>query len=264
MLFIPPHLLPDQQRWLQALNEHDQTSNGGATSSGPEWKEALLRPVKVCRQVCFFDHLFSKSVTRFVWLIIINFLPLLKLCRQTSLLALAPACIVTGLHHVVMERRDQGGTSGNILRTGCNRTSGQVVVVVACPWKSFVAQEKISPSFQVLAGLLTWWLGGVGVEGETSLIHLKLDLKKDRDNSFYLSRLKLNQKGSRGLAIAGACSCVSGLGLLLLPQLGLDVNNGGKDGSEMLAAAVPALLGVGDGLINLQVLLFYFQGCDLP
>ena len=163
-----------------------------------------------------------------------------------------------------MERRDQAGTGGNILLTGCNRTSGQVVVVVACPWKSFVAQEKISPSFQVLAGLLTWWLGGVGVEGETSLIHLKLDLKKDRDNSFYLSRLKLNQKGSRGLAIAGACSCVSGLGLLLLPQLGLDVNNGGKDGSEMLAAAVPALLGVGDGLINLQVLLFYFQGCDLP
>ena len=85
------------------------------------------------------------------------------------------------------------------------------------------------------------------------------------DDSFFLFHLKLNQKGSRRLTIAGACSCVSGLGLLLLlPQLELDVDNGGKAGSEMLAAAVPALLGVGDGLINLQVLLFYFQGCDLP
>ena len=70
---------------------------------------------------------------------------------------------------------------------------------------------------------------------------------------------KWTQKGSRRLTIAGACSCVSGLGLLLLlPKLELDVDNGGKDGSEMLAAAVPALLGVGDGLINLQVLLFLF------
>ena len=174
MLFIPPHLLPDQQRWLQALNEHDQTSNGGATSSGPEWKEALLRPVKVCRQVCLFDSLF---------------LPLLKVCCQTSLLALAPACIVTGLHHVVMERRDHDGSGGNILLTGCNRTSGQVVVVV-CPNQIYTpyigiafslalsAQEKISSSFQVIAGLLTWWLGGVGVEGETPLFHLKLDPRK--------------------------------------------------------------------------------------
>ena len=83
-----------------------------------------------------------------------------------------------------MERRDQAGTGGNILLTGCNRTSGQVVVVVACPWKSVVAQEKISPSFQVIAGLLTWWLGGVGVEGETPFF----------------------QKVLRGLTIAFPCS----------------------------------------------------------
>ena len=87
-----------------------------------------------------------------------------------------------------MERRDHDGSGGNILLTGCNRTSGQVVVVVVfyhiywqCSlsvWKSVVAQEKISPSFQVIAGLLTWWLGGVGVEGETPLFHLKLDPRK--------------------------------------------------------------------------------------
>ena len=47
-----------------------------------------------------------------------------------------------------------------------------------CVWKSVVAQEKISPSFQVIAGLLTWWLGGVGVEGETSLFQIKLDPRK--------------------------------------------------------------------------------------
>ena len=74
------------------------------------------------------------------------------------------------------------------------------------------------------------------------------------DDGIFLFHLKLNHKGSRGLTIAGGCSCVSGLGLLLLPQLELDADDG-KAGSEMLAAAVPALLGVGDGLINLQVLL---------
>ena len=40
---------------------------------------------------------------------------------------------------------------------------------------SFLEQEKVSPSFQVLAGLLTWWLGGVGVQGEASLFLVKLD-----------------------------------------------------------------------------------------
>ena len=138
-------------------------------------------------------YVLSKSVARFVSLIL-YFLPLLKVCCQTSLLALAPACIVTGLHHVVMERRDDDGSGGNILLTGCNRTSGQVVVVVVfyhiywqcslSAWKSVVAQEKISPSFQVIAGLLTWWLGGVGVEGETPLF----------------------QKVLRGLTIAFSCS----------------------------------------------------------
>ena len=42
-----------------------------------------------------------------------------------------------------------------------------------------------------------------------------------------------------------------GLGVLLLPQLGPLVAT--KPGSEILLAAVPALLGLGDGLINVQV-----------
>ena len=131
----------------------------------------------------------------------------------------------------------------------------QVSTTSICNALSILEQEKVSPSFQVLAGILTWWLGGVGVEGEAPSFLLKLDPKRvaRTDDSILLFHLKLNQKGSRGLTIAGGCSCVSGLGLLLLPQLELDADNG-KAGSEMLAAAVPALLGVGDGLINLQVL----------
>ena len=43
---------------------------------------------------------------------------------------------------------------------------------------------------------------------------------------------------------------MSGLGLLLLPELKL------VGGGEMILAAVPALLGVGDGLVNLQVFCF--------
>ena len=66
--------------------------------------------------------------------------------------------------------------------------------------------------------------------------------------------LETSKKGSRGLTISGGCSCALGLGiLLLLPQIELN-DDGNKAGSEMLAAAVPALLGVGDGLINLQVI----------
>ena len=133
----------------------------------------LMNTIKHCHAWIFFQpmevphlrdqngrrrcYVLSKSVARFVSLIL-YFLPLLKVCCQTSLLALAPACIVTGLHHVVMERRDHDGSGGNILLTGCNRTSGQVVVVVVfyhiywqcslSAWKSVVAQEKISPSFQ--------------------------------------------------------------------------------------------------------------------
>ena len=85
---------------------------------------------------------------------------------------------------------------------------------------------------QVLAGLLTWWLGGVGGEGES------------QENNIFLNS---NKKGSKRLTITGGCFCVSGLGLLLLPELKL------VDGGEMILAAVPALLGVGDGLVNLQV-----------
>ena len=48
-----------------------------------------------------------------------------KVCRQTSLLALAPACLVIGLHHVVMEAQEQEAAS--ILLTGCKKTLGQVV-----------------------------------------------------------------------------------------------------------------------------------------
>ena len=88
---------------------------------------------------------------------------------------------------------------------------------------------------QVLAGLLTWWLGGVGGEGES------------QENNIFLNS---NKKGSKRLTIAGGCFCVSGLGLLLLPELKL------VDGGEMILAAVPALLGVGDGLVNLQVFCF--------
>ena len=46
---------------------------------------------------------------------------------------------------------------------------------------------------------------------------------------------------------------MSGLGLLLLTELKLV---GGDGGGEMILAAVPALLGVGDGLVNLQVFCF--------
>ena len=60
------------------------------------------------------------------------------------------------------------------------------------------------------------------------------------------------QQGSRGLTITGGCFCVFGLGVLLLPQLGPLVAT--KPGSEILLAAVPALLGLGDGLINVQVI----------
>ena len=88
----------------------------------------------------------------------------------------------------------------------------------------------------MLAGLLTWWLGGVGGEGESQ-----------EKNIFFLNS---NKKGSKRLTIAGGCFCVSGLGLLLLPELKL------VDGGEMILAAVPALLGVGDGLVNLQVFCF--------
>ena len=61
---------------------------------------------------------------------------------------------------------------------------------------SFLEQEKVPPNFQVLAGLLTWWLGGVGVEGEASSFLLKLDPKRvaRTDNSILLFHLKLNQK----------------------------------------------------------------------
>ena len=141
-------------------------------------------------------------------------------------------------------------------RTGC--CCGCLPLEILCCTREDIAQfSGACWTFDLVVGGSWCWRWDILDPSQTGP-------KKDWDNSFYLSRLKLNQKGSRGLAIAGACSCVSGLGLLLLPQLGLDVNNGGKDGSEMLAAAVPALLGVGDGLINLQVLLFYFQGCDLP
>lgn len=87
----------------------------------------------------------------------------------------------------------------------------------------------------MLAGLLTWWLGGVGGEGES------------QENNIFLNS---NKKGSKRLTITGGCFCVSGLGLLLLPELKL------VDGGEMILAAVPALLGVGDGLVNLQVFCF--------
>ena len=59
------------------------------------------------------------------------------------------------------------------------------------------------------------------------------------------------QQGSRGLTITGGCFCVLGLGVLLLPQLGPMVAT--KPASEILLAAVPAFLGLGDGLINVQV-----------
>ena len=62
----------------------------------------------------------------------------------------------------------------------------------------------------------------------------------------------LPQQGSRGLTITGGCFCVLGLGVLLLPQLGPQLAT--KPGSEILLAAVPALLGLGDGLINVQVI----------
>ena len=48
-----------------------------------------------------------------------------KVCRKTSLLALAPACLVIGLHHVVMEAQEQEAAS--ILLTGYKKTLGQVV-----------------------------------------------------------------------------------------------------------------------------------------
>ena len=71
LLLLPPHILPNKPRWqsfnLQLPLSYTDiylplsntlitipTIQGGATSSGPEWKEALLRPVKVCRQVSLF------------------------------------------------------------------------------------------------------------------------------------------------------------------------------------------------------------------
>ena len=74
----------------------------------------------------------------------------------------------------------------------------------------------------------------------------------------------LPQQGSRGLTITGGCFCVLGLGVLLLPQLGPLVAT--KPASEILLAAVPALLGLGDGLINVQVvrLLYWDPVAFLP
>ena len=85
------------------------------------------------------------------------------------------------------------------------------------------------------------------------LFCLKLNHQKgEKSKKCSVCKLNSTKKGWRGLTIAGGCSCVSGLGLLLLlPELKLD---DGKAGSDMLASAVPALLGIGDGLINLQVM----------
>ena len=161
---------------------------------------------------------------------------------QTSLLALAPACLVTGLHHVVMER--DHGTS-NILLIGCNRTSGQVV---CSNWRF--------SDYLYVFGSLSLSLQGNQFSGTCRAFDLVVGWSRRwRWDIQKICSQKLIQKGSRGLTIAGGSSCASGLGLLLLlPQL-----NKLKSGSEMLAAAVPALLGVGDGLINLQVLSQFWR-----
>ena len=132
-----------------------------------------------------------------------------------------------------MERDHQ---ASNIVLIGCKRTSGQVDVRFRCCLFFLLLRTfTFVPLPQVLAGLLTWWLGGVGGEGES------------QENNIFLNS---NKKGSKRLTITGGCFCVSGLGLLLLPELKL------VDGGEMILAAVPALLGVGDGLVNLQVFCF--------
>ena len=61
---------------------------------------------------------------------------------------------------MVMEAQEQEAAS--ILLTGCKKTLGQVV--------SGFPLVKRPHCFQVLAGLLTWWLGGLGGEGGTGSI----------------------------------------------------------------------------------------------